>query len=106
MPCITHPTEYKREPSPQDARAEARKQKEIERLNKYEAAFCALFNEVSMLANADEIIQNACQGGLIEIRALVAEHNWKDMQRLTAEMKKYSDHEKRMIAEILKNQLK
>ena len=104
MPCYEP-----REPTPkgqENARlterlAESERDKEW-----LEAAMCALLSEIDKRGLCEEIVVDASRGGLIDLVGFWATHRQDDRARITKLLHQYSEHEQKIMLDLLAGQNK
>lgn len=77
--------------------------KKLKERNEYlEACLCAILTELEKNSIGKEIINYATENGKVSIIAFWHEHKQKDEERLQKELRKFSEHEKQILKELLK----
>lgn len=106
MPCyddrMHQTTVYESGISPSDLQSQISKTKQWQdRCQWFEAALCALFNELERRDIASDVIAEASRNGLIGLMDFWNQHRQDDISRLSAELHKYSKDEQQLILKIL-----
>jgi len=73
----------------------------LKKAKEMEAALCAVFTELEKKGALEEVINRAESNGQIDLMKFWKKHKKEDEQRLTKDLKKYSQHELDMIKDIL-----
>ena len=79
--------------------------KEVDRLraklNKLEAALCAVFSDLVLRGMLDKVIETASLAGGIDLRKIYAYHKKYDKKRLAEKLDAFSTHEQAVLLSLL-----
>ena len=73
----------------------------FDQAKKLEAGLCALINELEKRDIAKEVIGAASENGNIDLFEFWKRHSKKDRDRLSDELKRFSEHEKEILRDLL-----